>query len=371
MGILNKNKNKFYSLSEIDKREATYNIIIGERSNGKTFSCLERILENYLKRREQGAIIRRWDLDFKRGRGDAMFASLVSEGRLIETDYDGIEFKNGRWYLYRWDYDLQKKILDDEPFCYSFALSNMEHDKSTSYPRVTSIVFDEFLSRMTPLPDEFVLFMNCISTIIRHRDNVKIYMLGNTVNKSSIYFKEMGIKHIDTMQPGQIDVYKYGDSGLVVAVEYCNTFEKSKKKSDKYFAFDNEKLKMITGGAWELAIYPHLPMKYKPKDVRYKFFIIWEENILQCEVIRINSISFIYIHIKTTPIKDEDKDLIFSPTADPRKNWRRRINDCFDDKGRKIWQYFQEDRVYYQNNEVGEIVRNYLIYCKNFSIIKS
>lgn len=370
MGIFKKN-NKFYSLDEIDKRNATYNVIIGERSNGKTFSVLQRILENYIKRREQGSIIRRWDLDFKRGRGDAMFASLVNEGMLINTDYDGIEFKSGRWYLYRYDYDLNKKLLEDEPFCYSFSLSNMEHDKSTSYPRITTIVFDEFLSRTTPLPDEFVLFMNCISTIIRHRDNVKIYMLGNTVNKDSIYFKEMGLKHISKMEPGQIDLYKYGDSGLTVAVEYCNTFVKNKKKSDKYFAFDNEKLKMITGGAWELAIYPHLPMKYKPKDIKFKYFIKWDDEILQCEIIRIDKVCFTYIHKKTSPIKDENKDLIFSPEPDPRKNWRRRISDCVDDKGKKIWQYFIEDRVYYQDNEIGEIMRNYLIYCKQFSIIKS
>ena len=70
MAIFNKKvKNEFYSLDEINKRDADYNIIIGERSNGKTYSCLELILNNYFKKGEQGAIIRRWDLDLKRGRG--------------------------------------------------------------------------------------------------------------------------------------------------------------------------------------------------------------------------------------------------------------------------------------------------------------
>ena len=372
MAIFNKKvKNEFYSLDEINKRDADYNIIIGERSNGKTYSCLELILNNYFKKGEQGAIIRRWDLDFKRGRGDAMFASLVENDILKNTNYKGIEYKSGRWYLYRYDEDLQKKLYDDEPFCYSFALSNMEHDKSTSYPKITTIVYDEFLTRTTPLPDEFILFMNCLSTIIRHRDNVKIYMLGNTVNKSSVYFKEMGLKHIDKMQQGQIDVYTYGDSRLKVAVEYCDTNKKNKKKSDKYFAFDNDKLKMITGGAWELAIYPHLPTKYKPRHVKYRFYIIWEESILQGNLINVDGVRFIYIHNKTTPIKNEDKDLIYTPTPDPRKNWRRRINGNIDKKDTTIWQYFKNDKVYYQDNEVGEIVRNYLLYCNNYSIIKS
>ena len=66
-------------------------------------------------------------------------------------------------------------MYDKQPFCYAFALSELEHDKSTAYPNVTTVLFDEFLSRKSYLPDEFVLFMNTLSTIIRERDNVKIY----------------------------------------------------------------------------------------------------------------------------------------------------------------------------------------------------
>lgn len=361
---------QYYSLEEIKKRNCQYNIIIGERSNGKTFAVQEEILKTYLKTGKQGAIIRRWDLDFKRGRGDVMFAGVIDAGILNHTNWDGVEFKLGRWTLYKWDEDLNKKVYDNEPFCYSFALTNMEHDKSTSYPNITTICFDEFLTRQEPLPDEFILFMNCLSTIIRHRDDVKIYMLGNTVNKDSIYFKEMGLKHIGKMERGDITVYEYGDSGLRVAVEYCGTCIKQKKKSDKYFAFDNEKLQMITNGAWELAIYPRLPFKYKPKDSKFKFYIEYDEFLLQGEVVKVNKTQFIFIHPWTSEI-DEDKDYIYSPKADPRKNWRRRINGGGDKLDIKIWEYFKKDKVYYSSNEVGELVRNYLLFCNNYSIIKS
>ena len=36
-------KTKYYSLTEILKKKAIYNMIIGERSNGKTYSVLERL----------------------------------------------------------------------------------------------------------------------------------------------------------------------------------------------------------------------------------------------------------------------------------------------------------------------------------------
>lgn len=33
------------------------------------------------------------------------------------------------------DETLDRLVTQDEPFCFGFALSDMEHDKSTSYPK--------------------------------------------------------------------------------------------------------------------------------------------------------------------------------------------------------------------------------------------
>ena len=66
---------KYYRLDNLDKENATYSMAIGERSNGKTYAVLERILDNYLKSglTNQGAIIRRWAEDIKSYRGQVMF----------------------------------------------------------------------------------------------------------------------------------------------------------------------------------------------------------------------------------------------------------------------------------------------------------
>src|SRR5699024_5250425 len=126
---------------------------------------------------------------------------------------------------------------------------DVEHDKSTAYPKVKTIFFDEFLTRQYYLPDEFVTFMNVVSTIVRQRDDVIIFMCGNTVNQYCPYFTEMGLTHVKEMNKGVIEVYKYGESRLKVAVEYADSISKSGKPSDVYFAFDNPNLQMITGGA--------------------------------------------------------------------------------------------------------------------------
>lgn len=357
-------KQRFYSLKNILAKKCIYNMIFGERSNGKTYAALKHGLEQFCVDGKQMALIRRWKEDFTGKRGQSMFDALVSNGeikKLTSGEYTDVYYYGSRWFLCRYDED-GKRITHDRPLAYGFALSSMEHDKSTSYPDITTIVFDEFLTRTMYIPDEFVLFMNTISTIIRHRTDVKIFMLGNTVNKYCPYFKEMGLSHIKEMSPGDIDVYRYGDSDLTVAVEYTRP-DKQGKESDMYFAFDNPKLSMITGGAWEIDIYPHCPVKYKPKEVLFRYFIIFSGDVLQCEIIQHEDNCFTFIHRKTTDLKDPDNDIIYSTEYDVRPNWKRKITNPRTPIERKIIEHFQKDKVFYSDNEVGEVVRNYLMWC--------
>ena len=53
-----KTKTKYYKLKNILSKNAVYNIIFGERSNGKTFSVLEYGLEQYYNSGKQLAIVR-------------------------------------------------------------------------------------------------------------------------------------------------------------------------------------------------------------------------------------------------------------------------------------------------------------------------
>lgn len=361
---------KFYSLKPILKKNCRYNIIIGERSNGKTYSVLKYALEKFVKDGKQLAILRRWREDFTGKRGNVLWDALIANKEVEKAtkgEWTQIFYQASKWYLGRFD-EEGKKVYNEKPLAYGFALTEVEHDKSTSYPDIELILFDEFISRMGYLNDEFSLFTNTLSTIIRQRDTVTIFMCGNTVNKYNPYIKEMGLKHVSEMKQGSIDVYTYGDSGLRVAVEYCSPVSKDGKPSDVYFAFDNSALKMnmITKGSWEMDIYPHLyGVKYKPKEILFYFFIIFEENILQCEVISTeDGKNFILIHKKTTELKTPDKDLIYSLDFDPRPNWKRNILKPTSNLENKILHYFKSDKIFYDSNETGEIVMNYLKCCK-------
>ena len=357
---------KYYSLNKINKKNATYNVIFGERSNGKTYATLKQVLENYFSDGSQFAYIRRWSVDVQPKRMHNLFNAIIEDGYLEKLSggkFTAIFYRTGRFYLCTYN-DKGKPIYNEEDIIgYAFSLSENEHNKANSYPKVTTIIFDEFLTNKIYLPDEFILFMNTVSTIVRQRTNVKIYMLGNTVNKYCPYFKEMGLTNILSMKQGSIDLYTYGDSKLKVAVEYADS-KKKFKKNNFYFAFNNPKLKMITGGAWELNIYPHAPVKWLPKNIIFTYFIDFNDNIYQCEIINKDTNVFTYIHEKTTPIKNPDKDIIYTLDYNPKINYNVNILKPLTDYQNKITWFYTHDRVYYQDNNVGDAINNYLKICK-------
>ena len=353
-------ENKYYSLQPILSKDADYNIIFGERSNGKTYAALLYGLKRYVTDGTQTAYIRRWREDLKGKRAESLFSGHVQNGVISELtngNYNAVVYTSNKYYLAK--FEDGKKTVDEKPFAFAFCLSESEHEKSSSYPEIFTIIFDEFITRRYYLPDEFMLFMNVLSTIIRDRDGIKIFMLGNTVNRYCPYFAEFGLKNIATMPQGNIDVYKFGENGCTVAVEYAETTNKE-KKSNKYFCFDNQNLQMITGGKWEFAVYPHLPIKYLPKDVVFVFYIVFNDVVLQCNVIANDTDNFIFIHAKTTPIKDENTALIYSLQHSGKPNIHRRLCSTVTEIDKKITKYFADDRVFFQSNEIGEIVRNYI-----------
>lgn len=355
---------KYYSLNNILKRKAVYNIVMGERSNGKTYASLVYALEQYIKTGKQVAIIRRWKEDITGRRARAIWDGVIANGvieKLTDGEFTSVYYYSGRFFLC--NYEDGKPIYSDEDVLgHTFALSDNEHNKSISFPKIGTIIFDEFITNKLYMKDEFVLFMNTVSTIVRKRTDVKVFMLGNTVNKYNPYFKEMGLQHANQMKQGTIDVYTYGKSGLTVAVEYASGSE-TRNKNNFYFAFDNPKLDMITNGAWELDIYPHIPMKFVPKDIQFIYFILFDDAIYQCEIVMVGDVSFTYVHEKTTPLQDPDNDLIYTQDYIPRLNYSRNILKPINPLQKKVLWYFQTDRVFYQDNSVGDAVHNYLKFC--------
>lgn len=357
---------KYYSLKKILEKDCLYSIIIGERSNGKSYSVLEKMLKNYLETGEEGAYVRRWDTDLQSGRCKTLFDSLMCNGKkenviekLSHGMYDRVVYYNRNFYLAFFDEKTKTTVKSPNPFVHTFALNNMEHDKGSSFPKTTTIFFDEFLTRSSYLPQEFVIFQNVISTIRRDRTNVKIFMAANTVELWSPYFDEMGLYRIKTMKPNSIDVYTYNNPHLTVAVEYTESVEKTKEEN-AYSAFDNPRLKMISGGEWEIDIYPHAPFDIERKNILYTSYIKGvEKELYSVDYIFQNECMFGYIHKKTTPLLEETTDIIFQLDKSPRENFITSASSL-----NKVWLIFKklynDNKIFYENNKVGEMIRIFL-----------
>lgn len=364
-------KNIFWTPKRIMQAcpEAKYYMVLGERSNGKTFGVKEYALDDYIKRGKQLAVCRRYDEDFKKG--STFYDDMVNNptrGNIIAEktggQYNAVRYYGGAWYLAYRGESKEDNRVDTKPFAFAFVISLEEHYKSMSFPDVETILFDEFMTRRIYLYDEFVLFTSLVSTIVRLRDSVKIFMCANAISTYCPHVREMGLKNVAKMQDGTIDIYEYGSSGLKVAVERTDAMEKrTKKESNIYFAFNNPKLKMNTSGAWEVAIYPHLPFKYRPKEVKTQFFISFNEEIFHGEIIRHDGIWICYIHRKTTPIDDEGKYMVFQEQTDPRRNYARNILRPTTRIAKAIAGFFAREKVFYQDNEVGESINHYLNWC--------
>lgn len=362
---------------------AEYYMMLSSRSDGKTFSVLEMML--YLKWNYgySGAIIRRWDDDLKPKTATEIVKNLIgmneityerTKGKynniveeITQGEWNSIRYISRKFYLAHIYDDGKEDVIDSTPLFYTFAISMEEHYKMTSYPDVMITLFDEFITRNSYLEDEAISYFNIISTIIRHRDNVINFLCANTISLYCPYFKEMGISKIKKMECGDIDTYEYNDKNgnalMHLRIEYIKSIDKKYKKSNKYFAFDNPKLRMIDEGKFELRMYPHLVDKYERKDVRYIYYIEFDDEILQCEIVFLPDKTFTFIHRKTTPIRLESSTLVFTTDFKTDFHYRRKLTRPIDELGKKIASYYARDLVFYQDNEVGNIVENYLEFC--------
>lgn len=360
---------QYYDRTAIDATEAPYRLIIGQRSNGKTYSVLKTIIEQYLTEGKRSAYIRRYAEEIMPKNCQLLFSQPSLIQMIIDLsggEYNGTFYRANCFYFAFYDEDGIKQRQDQIPFCITRAINTWETTKGQDAGELHLICFDEFMTRTGYLSDEFVKFCNLLSSLIRDRKNVVIYMLANSVNKYCPYFKEMGLQDVDKMEQGEIRVYTYSSSDLTVAVEYCAQVEATKKTGSKYFAFENAQLAMITSGAWEVKLYPRCPYPLYPDDVWKVFYIKFGDQMLRGDIIRPKSKAnrrdmFIFFHRQTKDIEIGDKDILYSNEFMTSRYHVRFIKDCPTDLHKIIKDLILKNSMCFSDNEVGEICRNWLI----------
>lgn len=360
---------EYYNIEPIDKTNATYRLIIGQRSNGKTYSACKHIIENYITKGERGAYIRRYDEDITPKNIQSLFdPHLDFIKTMTNEEYNCISYRAKEFHLCYMDDEGKILYKDPEAFCVTASINTAEHTKGQDRGVINTIIFDEFMTREGYLNNEFVKYCNILSSLIRTRDTCIIYMLANTVNRYCPYFKEMGLKDVENMPQGEIYLYHYGNADLTVAVEYCSPVRATEKVASKFFAFDNPQLEMITNGAWELMMYPRAPYKIFEEDIFRRFYVEFGGQLLCCEIIKRKKDLFIFVHLQTKDVDITDHDVLYTDEFTSSMLHCRFLKDCPTELHKLIKNLILKKSICFSTNEVGELFRNWLIETQNIKL---
>ena len=159
--VINKPATQYYDRTEIDETGATYRMIIGQRSNGKSFSILKTMIENYLTKGERSAYIRRYEEEIRPKNIQLLFSQEILLNLIKELSggkYNSTFYRSNCFYMAYYDEEENAFTSRDQvPFCITRAVNTWETSKGQDAGEIHLICFDEFMTREGYLRDEFNL----------------------------------------------------------------------------------------------------------------------------------------------------------------------------------------------------------------------
>jgi len=231
-------KHPYYSYNRILSYNAVYNFIVGGRGLGKTFGAKKRVIDEYLKHGNQFIYVRRYKSELSNSK-----LTFFSDIAYLFPEFI-FRIQGGEAQMARADTDPKAKNAW-QTIGYFVALSTGQSQKSVSFPRVKTIIFDEFIiekGAVHYLPDESTIFNNFYSTVDRWQDKTKVFFLANSVSIMNPYFMKYEIEPDKADDKGfirKMDNFiacHFPDSKLFAMSVFQTRFGKFIKDSDVEYA---------------------------------------------------------------------------------------------------------------------------------------
>lgn len=174
------NDGRFVDYNHIISYNALLNFIVGQRSGGKTYGWKKYAIIHYLKTGNQFIYLRRYKSDLKTV--NKFFDDIINDEEIKKKELD-LEVKGRKFYI------------NNKECGYACALSSQQSYKSTPYPFVDNIGFDEFIAKPNGyaryIPDEVNEYKEFYETVARigtDHPEVKMFFLGNLWSVVNPYF---------------------------------------------------------------------------------------------------------------------------------------------------------------------------------------
>lgn len=351
-----KTKKVYYSIVNIMKLFAEYNILLGQRANGKSYQVKNEVALkdawDYIngrlsttrlcekgKSRKTGKFtyLRRWATDVKAGAVEEYFAdSKKAIKEITEGMYDGIRAYGGVLYFVGSDADGNRVQSADIGRYHSLATA--EHIKSLAFVDFTNIIFEEWITDGIYLVDEPTKLQQYVSTIFR-LERGQVFLIGNTLSRVCPYFSEWCLEGVLRQKQGTIEMYHFHTSDddeekqIDIAVEYC-----AETKNDNKMFF-GQAAKQIVSGEWDVKNVPKLPRDQSEYEKVYEVMFAYQSFKFVLELLIEpkdgGRVCFVYpltkSHKKITRIiTDEFSDSPYkTPCLDSRRLPEAYIEECF------------------------------------------
>ena len=158
-------KSHYFDVDKLlkEKPNARYYFLLSGRSKGKTFGVLRRSGKDCYKGLGMFAYIRRYAEEIKTKNIQELFSPQNIE-EMTNGKYNKVVYWRGFFYFERWDYDEEKDEIrrtykNPEPCGIALAMNTWERTKgqdiAAAYGGIKHIIFDEIITGMSYLKDEF------------------------------------------------------------------------------------------------------------------------------------------------------------------------------------------------------------------------
>ena len=258
----------YYDISEMLKTNAEYMMLLGQRSNGKSYQVKKTVLEDFYFNETKFIYLRRWKNDIKQKEVSTYFDDIPI-AKYTNREYNSVRAMNGFIYLCKIEDGLIVEKREMGRYC---ALNEYERYKSQVFMNYKNIVYEEFITDSIYLNDEPKLLQQFVSTVAR-LDKIRVFLIGNTLTRVCPYFHEWCLENVLKQKQGTIEIYKYHMEDNVevkIAVEYCaNT-------NNKNTMFFGQAAKQIVTGEWDVKEVPKLPRQLYEYEKIYEVMVVYQ-----------------------------------------------------------------------------------------------
>ena len=344
----------YYNIDDLMNQNAQYNIVYGERSNGKSYQLKKKVMltDAILNGDRRFMLVRRTKNEITTEKIERYFSDInISE--LTDGKYDGITVWRRELFLSYFDYD-KFKFARGKKIGYVVPLENEQDYAGASFLDVDNIVFEEFMSRKKYLADEPNKLMNLYCTVDRKRGTTKLWLCGNSISRVCPYLTDWGLMQtMRTQVQGTIENKTFIVDGepLKMSIEFAPFSGRSSHVIGSHS-------RMLSTGEWQTDPQPHLDKSIKNYDAilhaifEFAGFTFLARYMVDPETG--DKIWFICDKTKRYPEKEKRTYKICDTISankrvfrDPYtvKSWSPAIESAFDD--------FRENKIFYSDDLCG------------------